>query len=451
MKRFALAFATVLALAVPAFAQSDTNLAAFRGLAAVSVLEATPAGKAALAANLTATGKIQDGTSEQPALQPFADQQQQALRDATSTVANARQLAEGLGTRLGGVYQTLATWSSTDNGKTVTSTNISPAVARVIAYAHRTSNSDSATAKSFLGDMTLPGNIKVSEAAAAILPARNGVADIFGRAYDLAAGTPGAGVLGNNRPFQTEPHLLTFRGKNIYGVPSHSLSYLVGPGQDLRANPSFPSGHTTYGFTQGVLLAILVPERYAEMVARAAEFGNSRIVLGAHYAMDVLGGRTLALYDLAHLLANAKGYVGVDRDGVKVDDFPKAVAEARADVVKVLEAACGGKLGLCARDDHGRFADPAKVQAFYESTQTYGLPVVYAMRAAPVDFDKVAPDAGHLLTAAFPKLSLKEANAILTATQGPGGGFLDDGSAFGVYSRLDLYRAGQVARDAKTR
>jgi len=30
----------------------------------------------------------------------------------------------------------------------------------------------------------------------------------------------------------------------------------------------------------------------------------------------------------------------------------------------------------------------------------------------------------------------------------PGGGFLDDGSAFGVYSRLDLHRAAKVARDA---
>ncbi len=53
----------------------------------------------------------------------------------------------------------------------------------------------------------------------------------------------------------------------------------------------------------------------------------------------------------------------------------------------------------------------------------------------------MAPEAGHLLTAAFPSLSLDEANAILTRTQGPGGGILDDGSAFGVYSRLDLYAA----------
>jgi hypothetical protein len=54
---------------------------------------------------------------------------------------------------------------------------------------------------------------------------------------------------------------------------------------------------------------------------------------------------------------------------------------------------------------------------------------------------KVAPEAGYLLTAAFPSLTLEQADQILTETEGPGGGFLDDGSAFGVYSRLNLYAA----------
>ena len=45
-------------------------------------------------------------------------------------------------------------------------------------------------------------------------------------------------------------------------------------------------------------------------MVRAAEYGNDRIVLGAHYAMDIIGGRTLTLYDMAHLLANDPDYVG---------------------------------------------------------------------------------------------------------------------------------------------
>ena len=59
---------------------------------------------------------------------------------------------------------------------------------------------------------------------------------------------------------------------------------------------------------------------------------------------------------------------------------------------------------------------------------------------------KLAPEAGYLLTSAFPPLSLKEADRILTETEGPGGGFLDDGSAFGVYSRLNLYAAAALTK-----
>jgi hypothetical protein len=35
-----------------------------------------------------------------------------------------------------------------------------------------------------------------------------------------------------------------------------------------------------------------------------------RILIGAHYAMDVLGGRALSTYDMAHLLANDPVYTG---------------------------------------------------------------------------------------------------------------------------------------------
>ena len=103
-------------------------------------------------------------------------------------------------------------------------------------------------------------------------------------------------------------------------------------------------------------------------------------------------------------------------------------------------------MAVCARDDQSRFARPEDNARFVDSTQTYGLPAVFGQNVnASVDVGKVAPEAGYLLTAAYPYLSLDQANAILTATMGPGGGFLDDGSAFGVYSRLDLYRAAQQA------
>jgi hypothetical protein len=115
---------------------------------------------------------------------------------------------------------------------------------------------------------------------------------------------------------------------------------------------------------------------------------------------------------------------------------------ARADLTAALEAACGKTLAECAREDIGRLSNPAADAAFYASTQTYNLPVVYSSTANAIeDVAKLDKDAGYLLTAAFPSLTLEEADRILTETEGPGGGFLDDGSPFGVYSRLDLYAA----------
>lgn len=211
---------------------------------------------------------------------------------------------------------------------------------------------------------------------------------------------------------------------------------------NLVDSPSYPSGHTTHGYTESLLLAVLVPERYPQMVARAAEYGNDRIIIGAHYVMDVIGGRTLAMYDVAHLLANAPGYVGVDRGGLRIDDFGHAMARARAELTPALSGACGRAVELCAADDRSRFARPDDNAWFVDSTQTYGLPLVYPqIAAATEDVGRLAPEAGYLLTSAFPYLSLDQANAILTATMGPGGGFLDDGGEFGVYSRLNLYRA----------
>ncbi len=443
----AIAMLAALALgASGAAAQTATNLVVLQGLAPVTALANTEAGRAALAQNLAITGAIQNGSARQPLLLAFPEQQQLALRDAYITAANASELADGLGSKLGGAWQAVAHTTSPDGGKTITHTAISPAVAELIAYATATTSFDSNAGKFFFANATLDGKQPVSAAAMAFLQEVNGTTDIFGKAYNLLPGTPGADAFGNSRPFQTEPRFTAIAGKDFFGVDSSNHVWLRGPKQDLVDSPSYPSGHTTIGYTGSLLLAVLVPERYLQMVTRGAEYGNNRVVVGAHYTMDVLGGRTLATYDIAQLLANRAGYVGVKRGNAQIDDFPQALAAARADVTKVLQAGCGDTVAICARQDASRFAIAERNQAFHDATQTYGLPVVHAATAAaPEDVAKLAPEAGYLLTVAFPWLTLAEANAILTATEGPGGGFLDNGSGFGVYSRLDLYRAAQKA------
>ena len=111
-----------------------------------------------------------------------------------------------------------------------------------------------------------------------------------------------------------------------------------------------------------------------------------------------------------------------------------------------LQTACGNTVKVCAREDTGRFSDPAANDAFYASTQTYNLPVRLSKEGKSRRYWQLAPEAGYLLTIAFQSLTLDQANKILTDTGGTGGGFLDDGSAFGVYSRINLYAAASRAR-----
>jgi hypothetical protein len=424
--------------ALPAWARGQTAsiLATLRGLVPFSTLVNTAAGRAALDDNYRVTAAIQHGTAGQPGLQAFQAQQEQALKDAWITDGNAFQLADGLGTSLGGSYQSLTGYTSTNDGITTSEKNVSPIVAELLAKATDVSGADSASAKYFFGDaITLATKVTkpVADEGAAIMQTAGGSPDTYGKAYHLVAGSPGADPYGDSRPFQTSSNVLRYSGPDFFGVPSSNYDFLVGPKQSLLRSPSFPSGHTTYGYTESLLLAFMVPERYTQMITRGAEYGNGRIIVGAHYAMDVIAGRTLAYYVVAHLLDNDVEYE---------NEF-----HAAANVLTIaLAANCGKSRAACALDDTSRFSDPAKDRAFYESTQTYGLGVVYATTASEVEnVSAIAPEAGALLTAAFPQLTLEHADKILTETEGPGGGFLDNGSAFGLYSRLDLYRAGEEA------
>jgi hypothetical protein len=416
-------------------AQSTTNIPILRGLAPVTLLRNSAAGKAALAANFAVTGGIQTGVIRQPTLLPFASQQLQALKDAFITDGNLAELSDGLGTTLGSAYLARAHYK--DRGHF---TNVTHSVADLIAYTNDTTRSDSNSAKFFFANATTDGKSPVSDEAAAILKAIGGTPDPFGQDYGRPAGSPGADAYGNSRPFQTEPSVVLITGSDYFNVPADNTVYNRGPIMNLIDSPSYPSGHTTYGYMGSLLLAILVPERYQQMMARAAEYGDDRILMGAHYAMDVIGGRTLATFDLAHLLANDPIYMNRTLPGAPViKDYQAAVKTAKADLAAVLQAACGNTVQACALEDTGRFSDPAANEAFHAVTQTYGLPVVYPQNVE--DVGKLAPEAGYLLTLAFPTLTLEQADQILTETEGPGGGFLDDGSAIGVYSRLNLYAA----------
>jgi acid phosphatase (class A) len=60
----------------------------------------------------------------------------------------------------------------------------------------------------------------------------------------------------------------------------------------LMRSFSYPSGHTTYSWAMGLILAEIAPDKASDILARARAFGESRVVCGVHTVSDVEEGRT---------------------------------------------------------------------------------------------------------------------------------------------------------------
>ena len=74
---------------------------------------------------------------------------------------------------------------------------------------------------------------------------------------------------------------------------------------DSRPLRSYPSGHATLGYSVGVVLAALIPEKSQAILLRAADYAYSREVCGDHYHSDVEASRALGTALGVMLLENA--------------------------------------------------------------------------------------------------------------------------------------------------
>lgn len=82
----------------------------------------------------------------------------------------------------------------------------------------------------------------------------------------------------------------------------YALCDRLQPVVERPASGSYPSGHTTIGTTVGIVLANMVPEQRAAIMARAWELGRSRLVGGVHFPSDIETGR-IAGTAIAHVLS----------------------------------------------------------------------------------------------------------------------------------------------------
>lgn len=92
------------------------------------------------------------------------------------------------------------------------------------------------------------------------------------------------------------------------------------PVEQAASDGGFPSGHTNAGHMAANGLAYAFPQQFDELMLKAAEIGTSRIEVGMHSPLDVMGGRILSTAITAGALNDPA------LDGVKA----QALADAQA-------------------------------------------------------------------------------------------------------------------------
>jgi acid phosphatase (class A) len=66
-------------------------------------------------------------------------------------------------------------------------------------------------------------------------------------------------------------------------------------GGDDEPWSSYPSGHTTMGYSMASILARLLPANAPAILARAADYARSRLICEVHFASDVRAGQALGM------------------------------------------------------------------------------------------------------------------------------------------------------------
>jgi autotransporter-associated beta strand protein len=190
----------------------------------------------------------------------------------------------------------------------------------------------------------------------------------------------------------------------------------------------FPSGHAAEGTRDAIAMAYVVPERFQEMLTRALELGENRILAGMHSPLDVIGGRIQA-----EAVATASLVTGINSSA-------KATAYAQARAALMAAAGVSDEAGLNAfAHSQGaatdRFADHETNKANYLRYMTHGLSQTGDEARVAV----VPKGAEALLETRLPYLEADQRRVVLKTTAiASGYPTTDDAEGWG---RLNLFAA----------
>lgn len=247
----------------------------------------------------------------------------------------------------------------------------------------------------------------------------------------FASGNPSKFAYQYPRPWRLSPEstVAPTGETDEFGCPVYRTDVVVAP-QLLRQRSlkpaedgGYPSGHTNALHLACLALAYAVPERFQELVTRAFDLADMRIVAGMHSPADVIGGRILATALTAATLADPANAA--------------LKAAARAQASEYFRQHAGVDLfeyAHSADTSTDPYADRAANARLVAPLLTYGLPGTGRRIAM-----SVPKGAEVLLETRQPYLTANQRREVLRTTALPSGHALLDGPEH--WGRLNLFAA----------
>ncbi|QGU05134.1 phosphatase PAP2 family protein [Corynebacterium comes] len=236
---------------------------------------------------------------------------------------------------------------------------------------------------------------------------------LLGNGYSARAGGLASSLVfdkmlhGYPRPFEVAPGSVV-----RHDLPGYQFYEAAGESR------SFPSGHANQAVWVSTLLGLMLPELGPQILARGADSGYHRVVMGVHFPLDVVGGRMTGTAAAADRWNDPK----------MRDALQQAAAELRAE----LEWRTGRPVAELVP---AQSAEAAVEQ--YTGYMTFGLPPV-GEAGVPMIVPPAAPD---LLLSHHPGLTYGQRAEVLRQTALRSGHALDHPGPAGSWQRLNLAAA----------